>query len=260
MIYEFTDTVSQPIMTDSRIKTVVNGINLDDIYSNKLMTLNVTGRAILPKRVRYTEKDYSDGAWHEGSSYPARSISVEVKIKGDSNEEAREIYNNLNELITQDELSIHFTDEPNMYFNVRLAGVTEPKEDQNELIIELRFIALDPFKYGSLTVLGKQVPSDYLYEITPNRIKMTLNTASQQTKITNPRTGKNIVLEGSYVSGDILTFEWGDSPTIKRNGQVILSDLNILSDFETFTVTGGDTLDVLPSTATFEMTLRRKLI
>ncbi len=257
MAYEFTDTNATPTYTPG-VQTIFGGVNIDEALQGKFETLNVTGRGLIAPEVLYTERVGADGAWLDSANLPVREIDVEARITGASNEEARAVYNELNRLLHGGIKALKFSDEPGFTFQAIAGQIKEPKEDQNTLIANIIFLCLDPWKYSEPIASGATIPASIDYPTIPDQIKLTLTAATTQVKVTNPRTGKNIVLNGGYSAGQIITLIFGETPQILLGSVSAMTHLNILSDFELFDVLGNDSLTVTPPGTLIEVTIRRR--
>lgn len=259
MIYGFTDTQQSPVIVGGEIQTIFDGVNLDENY--EFETFNVSGRGLIAPYVDYTLKTGADGAWFNQANLEPREITVEARITGSTKEDARRVYEDINRVLFRKKAKLRFTDDPNYYFTALFSGVKSPIEDSNELIVDLYFLCLDPWKYGDPLPNGGTIPEQIVYPTVPDQIKVTLTAPASQVKITNPRTGDNIVLKGTYTAGQVITIEFGDRPKVLLGtGQNIMNHLDILSDFELFEVLGGDTLVVTPTGATLQVVTRERLL
>ena len=260
MMYEFVDTNERAKRGIGAIQTIFNDINLDEYLIDSFKTLNVTGRGLIAPEIEYTDKVGGAGAWFDSIRLPAREIILQAKITATSNEESRRTYNQINRILNVGVRRLEFTDESESYFMAALAGISEETENSNDIVVEISFMCSDPYKYGDVVKTSSVVPSDVVYPTTPDKVTVTLASAVTSVKVTNQMTGDNFVINGNYASGDVITFEFMDDPVINQNGASILDELDIASDYETFNVLAGDVVSVVPSSATLEIELRRKLL
>lgn len=252
-MYYFIDLNEEPVNQNLTLQTVINNTNLDDQYYGQFKTLTVTGRGLITPALSYTERVGTDGAWFNSSNYPARIITVEAIINTD-----REFYELFNAEFGKKEIRLEFTDDPYWVWHAYLSGINEPKEDNKKLIIELEFTCLDPYKYKTAgTEIGIGTVAGILYETHPEIGIVKINETSEQIKITNSATGKNIVVRDSFISGDEITLDFLDGRIYKKRGATkedITIKLDIFSDFETFSLKSGDEILIAPASSELVLT------
>ena len=107
-MYEFVDLNKPAKNKQNNLKTIVNGINLDDTYD--IQTLNVTGRGLIAPVNTMVDKVGTDGSWLDSSYYPARPIVVEllVDFRADN---IRYMYEKINSSIGKGIVALGFTDD-----------------------------------------------------------------------------------------------------------------------------------------------------
>lgn len=255
-MYYFIDLNEEPVKKNRTLQTVINNTNLDDQYYGQFRTLTVTGRGLIAPTINITDKVGTDGAWLDSSNYPPRTITVEALIQTKI-----ELFQLLNAGIGKEEIKLNFTDDPFWEWHAFLSAVNESKEDSSETVIELEFTCLDPYKYKTLEteISTGVIYPNILFETIPNSASVIMKESSNQIKITNESTGKNIVVRNELLKEDEITFDFDPvNPKIyKKRGSTksdITVDLDILSDFETFSFVGGNKITVTPASSTIAIT------
>lgn len=143
------------------LKTIFNGVVLDDALTDEdgsFTTLSASGRGLADVDVSTIDLLNYDGGHHYKSSLRPRVITVRYKISARSSERFRDIYNKLNDLLSEEEKAISFTDE-NAYFIGTYNAREEVTETSNVVVSSFSFICADPYKYYDEKV--RQFPSDY---------------------------------------------------------------------------------------------------
>ena len=261
-MYKFVDLKeSAGIFPCWSLETIVDGTNLDTKYGDEFKTLNVTGRGLLAPQNKLSDKVGTDGAWLDGSFYPTRTISVEALLQSD---DLRALYQSLNyDLFSYntDLLRIRFTDDMDWYWEGKLSGISEPKEDNRRAIITLDFICPEPFKFRTLK---KTIEKGVVYStlpglpIRPSQMVCTVRENCQAIRIINLTTGDQIGLHGSFTSGEVIYLDWKakalDKTIYSAKQGSLLSNLDIFSDFENFTLKKGDKIITKPEDANLSIT------
>lgn len=236
-----------------------NGVLIDQAIDG-YTTINVSGRGLLNRFVSVADIPGRDGSYVLDSRLGSRRITVYYIMKAPDSKTFLERMQQLHDLLSSDEdVLFKFGDEDYHRFG-RLVEASDPPRDQLEGQGSFVLYCSDPYRYtAEEDVAFSPVPSGFALDTTPASMTLTVGTGTNQIKVTNTTTGKNIVLDGTYAAGDVITLTWGMSPTIKRGlNEDILDHLNILSDFEVFTFKSGESITVTPSDAVLAMRACKK--
>ena len=258
MSYLFTD-VNATAKNAAGLQTIVDGTNLDTTLIN-FRTLNVTGRGIAERELTETPKPYGDGSWVDFQRIPARDLFIEAEIWADTEVQLQELFRKLNEEILGGKKKIIFTDEPNYYWLGYFTTWNAPKEDRRRHVTTLTFRRTDPYKYKTGTSVINNttpIPTGYTMPLNPEKIKLIVGAATSSVKLTNSTTGKNIVINRSFIAGDEIDIIYGESIKVQfPSGTNLMPYVSLSSDLEFFTIKAGDTLAVSPTTVQYEITAR----
>lgn len=157
-MYQFVDTTPGTNVINRPAEAVsINGVYLEDIISG-YQTLSVSGRESLEGAVESLENTASSGAFFLSKRYPSRTITVRYRIAAQNSQAFREAYNKFNEVLSQEEATFIFDDEPDKYFIGTKTGGEEPEEGRNCVTGTYQIFCSDPFKYS---VSEKAVPLQY---------------------------------------------------------------------------------------------------
>lgn len=238
----------------------INGVLIDEalpLYT----TINVEGRSFVGRKLDTVTVPARDGVFVRDGRLDARTITVKYAIKASSASEYLETLQALHKMLTSGEdMRIQFGDEDYHRYG-RLSAYKEPPSDQFQGTGTFSFLCQDPYRYRDpVTFTDLTVPSELGANAKLNDMEITLGADTSQVRITNPRTGKKIQLDGAYRTGDVLKIAWGDALTITKGAVSTLSDLNISSDVEMFSINAGDVLEIQPTSATVKITAQRREI
>ena len=111
-------------------------------------TLTVSGREALSPELSHYEAGIRDGSIHKHRRFPARTIVVVYQLMADSNEDFREAYNKLAQILDVDEAELIFNDEPDKFFIGTPSYISDVEPGTNCVTGEIEFYCADPFKYS----------------------------------------------------------------------------------------------------------------
>lgn len=264
MLYKFTPLDQPPQKQENPLQVIFGGINLEDDFQSAFRVLNVSGRGLISPEVKMTQRVGADGVWLDSVRLPSRVIGVEAVLKAPDQMDWAYLLSAAVQAFYGDVRPLRFTDNPYYFYHAVFTGAKEFKDDRFQRIVTFNFLCVDPYAYGVdvLITYDGFIPHEIKMPTAPELLKVTLAGATDQLKITNTTTGRNIVLDTdmSFSANDVFEFRWGERPSITRNNQSVLPLLSIDSDFEHFTVKAHDQIVVTPNTATFEVHAREKVL
>ena len=246
------------------VAMLFNGLLLEQEIKG-YQTLNVEGRETISYDLE-TSGNISgrDGVISFGKTLPPRVLRIQYLLKADSNEELQHSFRLLNwKLQTNGEVPIRFRDDLEIMYYGQLVGMSDIPPETNSVVGTFEIHCSDPFKYEKKTSQIGNPLTIYLptpYEVKPELIEVTVKSTVAKLIIANITTGRRIVLNGSYISGDIIRIrlnEAGQGKKITKNNQNIMKELDYLAtDFNTFLIKKGDIVQVTPNTATLTVQAR----
>lgn len=267
MIYEFIEESDHLHLTDRPAESMqYNGVYLEDLVAG-YKTVNVKGRETLAVAIGTSGKmPQRDGERIQEVTVQTREIVITYSLVAETNEAFRIAYDTMKHhlLWERDPVPIRFDDEPEYTYCGIAFSVPEVDPGLNTVLGEIRIYCADPYKYSDpVSITGTGAVSALLdgmsFPFRPT-LKVTLASNAAKINLSNLSTGKNVILNGNYSSGDVILVNIPDS-TITRNGGNIKSHLDFVeSDFFNFLVKEGDQLGVSPNTATLELIYRRRLL
>lgn len=149
-MYQFRDVYEN---SDTGINLTAEAMSYDGIFlENEITgyrTLHVSGRELLQSEVQEETVNLIDGANYLGKRYPSRTITVTYQLIAKNNYAFREAYNNLNLLLSGEQVKVIFNDEPDKYFIGTKVGNTEPTPGTNCITGTIEIYCSDPFKYST---------------------------------------------------------------------------------------------------------------
>lgn len=264
-MYEFRDTNEH--LNDSWLPSVAmqfNGFLLEEEIRG-YHTLNVEGR----ETISYNLEDSGnisgrDGVISFGKTLPPRVLRIQYLLKAESNEELQHSFRLLNwKLKTEGEVPIRFRDDLEIMYYGQLVGMSDVPPETNSVVGTFEIHCSDPYKYEKNTSQVGNPLTIYLptpYEVKPELIEVIVKSTVTKLIVANITTGRRIILNGSYVSGDTIRIrlnETGQGNKITKNNQNIMKELDYLAtDFNTFIIKKGDIIQVTPNTATLTVQAR----
>ena len=227
-------------------------------------TLNVTGRETISDDLSTTGSiPGRDGTHVIARALPARVLGIEYRLTAPDAQQLQEAFRELRAVLDAPG-KITFADDPGIAYFGQLSDMSEVPPYTNDLIGTFAIFCADPYKYetNAKTHTGnpKAIPQPSPYAVPPDEVKVTLATAAAGAAIKNITTGRQIILTGAFLAGDIIRFTPQAANLALRltvNGQAAMARLDYLaSDFGAFTISSGDTIQVTPADATVSVTLR----
>lgn len=125
----------------------INGEYIENLI-NGYRTLSVTGREALAPIVSTFETGVRDGSALLNKRYPERIITIKYQLIAKTNEDFREAYNKLGEILNVKDAQLIFNDETDKFFTGTPCNIAEVDGGKNAVIGEFELLCTDPFKYS----------------------------------------------------------------------------------------------------------------
>lgn len=156
-MYKFVDVNEVP--EDALLPSEALQINGDfiEVLIPGYRTLTVSGRELLSPELTSYETGSRDGATLKQKRIPARVITVKYQLLAKSNEEFRESYNKLADILNVEEAELIFNDEQDKFYKGTPSNFSTVEAGTNSVIGEFELYCADPFKYSVVE-----------YEVTPS--------------------------------------------------------------------------------------------
>ena len=240
-----------------------NGALLEDTIPG-YTTLNVTGRETISDELSTIGSvPGRDGTLVLARALPPRTLGIEYRLTANSAQGLQDAFRQLRAALDAPG-KITFADDPAVAYFGQLNDMGEVPPYTNDLIGTFTIFCADPYKYEATakthTGNPKAIPQPSPYAVPPDEIKVTLATPATGASIKNTTTGRQIILTGAFIAGDIIRYTpRAENPALRLtvNGQAAMARLDYLtSDFGAFTIKSGDTLSAIPADAALSVTLR----
>lgn len=220
-------------------------------------TLNVRGRETISDVLQLVDIPARNGAIETGRRLPARILTIEYKMQAEASDALQDAFRQLRALL-EGPGTIGFLDDPGIVYYGRLSDMSEVPSESNDVKGTFTMYCADPYKYMDPAQTKSGNPQTVViecpYQIKPEEIKITLTAAVTKIILDNNTTGRSIILNGSFVNGDVVRIKPG---AITKNNQNIMANLDYLtSDFGQFLVKNGDVLKVTPTTVLLTTVIR----
>lgn len=260
-MYRFRDlNTSEDDNYTSSVAMTWNGDLLEDQVPG-YKTLNVEGRGLVDSYLAFHPLvPGRDGDIVSSETVKSRYLVIQFQIDAEDRYMLREAYNKLNSVLRNHDrttTAFSFADEPEYTFYGRFSDAVEPDPATNNPVGYLRLLCEDPYKYGPVFELKGTSVHDFNYPLKVESIEFTMPSATNKLTILNQTTGRRIILNGDYTTGQVIKIADGN---ITKNGQTIKNNLDYIeSDWHGFKVRAGDIISVSP-TATLKIMARRRLL
>lgn len=232
------------------------------IFENEIEgyeTLNVSGR----ETVSYSTTTAGNSNEILTKELDARILTIQYRLKADDNTEFQKKFRKLNELLETDneDVEIRFIDDVEIEYRGQITAMAEVPPETNNAIGTFEIYCADPWKEENEVVATGNPVQLYMksiYKTKPQKIELTLKSTTNKITVDNLTTGRHIILDGNYRSGDKIVIEIPENK-ITQNGQNIMSDLNYVeTDFHKFLVKRGDEIKTTPSNTEMSIAIRTR--
>ena len=244
-MYNFTDTEDKGSVLLPKEAINIDGFFLDREITS-YQTLTVYGRESLDVSMESYSIPQENGLRIRNKTIKERKLVVSYAINAkDTNQFYTAMKKLKKHLYKQSILRIFFNDEPNLYYEGHLSAINEPKD--NYIKGEGSFEILCPMPYKYHVNTKKYISNSSKLNIDsylPNKIrsfevdKLTVNSTGMTIQIGNYKM-RFIGLPSTVGKKLVIDFE---SLSVTLGGQVITSNLDILSDFGNVRVKDQDTV------------------
>ena len=265
-MYRFKDVMEPGLPDMSRLQTIVDGINLD-VTLKGFRTLAVYGRELIGRDVetrkyrtsgvggkRKTLQQRRDSSGYMGSnrligsSISTRYIGVDFHLESKDWREQIEAFEYLNYLINKDSCQLAFTDDLDFYWEACLGTLDTIDVNQPVMKGELKFEVMNPFKLKRdpevfhLDTEGAFKKST-LYPVHLEAIKIQVKESGDKLLLKNTSTGDRIILNKDFSPGDEVLMDLLDNTVSGKNGESLMSCLDIRSNLESFNLSYKDIIN-----------------
>lgn len=216
---------------------IINGIPLERQIEG-FMTLNVTGRELIAKKINSQDVDGIDGNVFVDSNYPTREITVKYQLKAPTNEDFRRRFELLNYYLRDDQFSFSFNDDREYFYVGTLSAIGEFPEGRNDGTATFTLTCSDPFKYKvkpsiyTSTNSSITINEPILYPDLPEEIAVTLSAAVST--FTLKSGSLTLTFNGTFKANDVVTIRPLSDDQILLNGVANVSLMTYTSPLEIF--------------------------
>lgn len=232
-MYSFVDTNEAPQKTNMSIQTVFNGVNLDDELTDengRFVTLSVSGRGIVPRRINTQESPRKHGNIERGYTLDSREINVNFLLEDISISGFRDRFNRINDILSQPQKELKFTDEK-AYFISTLSDADDPDEETKSMKGKLIFVCNDPIKRKDRHTITVENEKNYTIAgqlSTPWISEATFTDDANKYELTCA--GKTLRLNYGFKKGDLLRIDYLKR-RIRVNGSEVPDSVDIRSEW-----------------------------
>ena len=263
-MYDFRDIKEYAFPFDTPIKTVIDGINIDDkIYG--FMTLAVYGRELVGRDIETTDfrkiqtgtgtRTYKNTktstAGYENrflsSTISAREITVKYALKAANEYDYFRKFELLNYYLGAENCKIQFTDDLRYYYIGTVSKVENPQINGLQVIGTFSIEISNPFKQRvdneEFTFEKEgQFKKDTLYPVKIENIKIKIKEPGSKFIFKNLSNGQRIIFDKDFKADDVINIDFVENLITGKGGQSLFKYLDITSDLEEFTIGNNDIL------------------
>ena len=240
------------------VAMVFNGI----IFEHEIKgyeTLNVSGR----ETVSYSTTTAGNNNEILTKELNARNLQIQYALKADTNNEFQKKFREFNQLLETDgeDVEIRFIDDLEIEYRGQLTAMSEVPPETNSVVATFDIYCASAWKEENEIVTTDNPAGIHLksnYKTKPKRIELDIKAVTNKITVDNLTTGRHIILDGSYKSGDKIIIDIPGNK-ITKNGQNIMSDLNYIeTDFHKFLIQSGDVIKATPSNTEMKIAIRTR--
>lgn len=234
----------------SSVAMLFDGKLLEDCIDG-YRTLTVSGRETLGYELNTSGRILGrDGVIPINKNLPPREITIKYLLTADDNTLFQAKFRELNQLLnTSDDVPIQFRDEMEVTYFGQVTSMDAVDDNTNTVIAEYTIFCSDPYKYEGKCALTGNPLNIYVgtpHKTHPSTIELTVKETANKIAIDNITTGRHIILNGEYASGDVISIDI-ESRKIMQDGRNIMNNLDYTqSDFHEFWLHNDDVLQVTP--------------
>lgn len=229
-------------------------------------TLNVTGRELFAYNAAFTDVDGVNGSYLKNIQYPKRTITVKYMLNAKNDNEYREKFERLNEILSEKNLKFYFYDDPEYYYEGILTSAEVPEGGLDSITSTFVITCPYPFKRAIHEQRYTGTPSAKVlcpmhFAVPPTEINFAVSEATNHVEITNDM-GQRISLdydfkpETLYQIFPAADISNGDTTLIvDGEGSDIANMLELTSDFENFKVKQNTVVTLNPAGANSYITV-----
>lgn len=218
--------------TQAGLTTKFGSVILDDIAG--VTTLNVSGRGLIENEFTLEQKAGASGAWaYDDDRVPSREIEVEIQILSN---DIRVVYDKLNNALHRGLQQLSFSDDVGKHYEAKYSHMSMPKEDSNNAIVTLFFVAPQPFRYGAWKTLQPAATLSTQGTAQAEIRRMTIDVSASGSgafRVTNNGTSRQITVNKVAVPSDKFIISYvANEPILRVNGQPAPQMLVLTSEYE----------------------------
>lgn len=154
-MYNFTDTIAPvgnlPLPAEAMS---INGVYIENEIPG-YRTLQVEGRELLDSEISDIQIGNSNGTRYRSKRDPSRAITVTYELRTKTPAAFREKFNQLNQILNQEEAELIFRDEPTRYFSGTKSTVDAVPAGKLNVVSQFTIYCSDPYKYSVLALTAK---------------------------------------------------------------------------------------------------------
>lgn len=260
--YAFTDVTKRPYYFGAGLQTTVDQTTLE-VTVPGYQTISVDGRGLVGRDIQTSSYQFVRAGGKtrrrqkSSSNFPrnklldsrlsSRTLRIRFELQANTDEQLRRRWEDLNAFVNVVDGRFTFSDDPNYYYVGTLSDTDEAEERMNHVFSSFSVECVDPYKYSIVLYPWRfagrgDFRPNYPYPVALEKAEITAGAMGQSLVLFNETQGLSIKIDKDIAVGDKVILDFQDHRVYDGAGRSIMPFLNILSDFEGFSISSGDTL------------------
>lgn len=260
--YAYTDVIKRPYYFTAGLQTTVDQTTLE-VAIPGYQTISVDGRGLVGRDIQTSSYQFVRAGGktrrrqRSSSNLPknklldsrlsSRTLRIRFELQADTDEQLRRRWEDLNALVNVVDEKFIFSDDPNYYYVGTLSDAEEAEEGMNHVFSSFSVECVDPYKYSVALYpwhfVGKgSLQTDYPYPVVLEKAELTAGTMGKSLVLLNETQGLSIRIDKNITVGEKVVLDFREYRVYDGSGRSIMPSLNLLSDFEGFSISSGDTI------------------
>lgn len=260
--YAFTDVTKRPYYFGAGLQTTVDQTTLE-VAVPGYQTISVDGRGLVGRDIQTSSYQFVRAGGktrrrqRSSSNFPknklldsrlsSRTLHIRFELQANTDDQLRRRWEDLNAFVNVVDGKFTFSDDPNYYYIGTLSDAEEAEEEMNHVFSSFSVECVDPYKYSVALypwhfVREGTFQTNDQYPATLEKAEITAGAMGESLVLLNETQGLSIKIDRDIAVGDKVILDFQEHRIYDSAGRGIMPFLNILSDFEGFSISSGDTL------------------
>lgn len=261
--YQYIDVKEPATYQNVGLQTTIDGVTIESAIIG-YQTLSIEGRGLVSRDIQ--TRDYQslraggktqssrrkNGNLPQnkmlGSRLSSRTLRIKFELQAPTDEQFRRRWERLNALVNVAEGQFIFSDDPDFYYIGTLSEAEEVEETTNHVFSSFSVECVDPYKYSNKIFQWRFAAKgtfggDFIYPAVLEKAEITAGASGSSLVLTNKTQGLRLQIDGAFTSGSKVEINFSNLQIYDGAGANLMPALHLLSDFEGFSMSSGDTIE-----------------